>query len=415
MVNSNCNNVITLKQYGPTCWFNSILMAVLYGDNSRKLLLKKSQSWNDKILIFKTIKYILKKKFLRTSNLFKDYQYFDKVRPEYILEKLYSYNKKKFNFNPKKNKGFLSSLYIRKVYKLLGVKVLYLDLHENILYYSLYNNAIPSMKNDNNIGIRIKYVPKVKVMEKFDQPDVIIVNMSSLKTYGDEYYKYPSYYTVPKDSPFYNIVKLDDNVKINKAEYVQDSVLLGNWNKSSSKLGHSIAGIKCKGEKFVYNGWTRSTIDSHINDLKISPDDAQNENLWLIKIIDKKVVYINSKNKKVLSYLPKEGKVIGNNIDVPCELMKYGWDVNRNSDFCLNLSKCALDLHGDNSINKLQNNKLCFSFNKGERQIIYINKNSSAIDSDSSSHTKCPKADKVINPATGRCIKIENLKKRVHN
>ena len=206
MVNSNCNNVITLKQYGPTCWFNSILMAVLYGDNSRKLLLKKSQSWNDKILIFKTIKYILKKKFLRTSNLFKDYQYFDKVRPEYILEKLYSYNKKKFNFNPKKNKGFLSSLYIRKVYKLLGVKVLYLDLHENILYYSLYNNAIPSMKNDNNIGIRIKYVPKVKVMEKFDQPDVIIVNMSSLKTYGDEYYKYPSYYTVPKDSPFYNIV-----------------------------------------------------------------------------------------------------------------------------------------------------------------------------------------------------------------
>lgn len=38
---SNCDNVISLKQYGPTCWFNSILMSLLYSDESRKLLLKK--------------------------------------------------------------------------------------------------------------------------------------------------------------------------------------------------------------------------------------------------------------------------------------------------------------------------------------------------------------------------------------
>jgi hypothetical protein len=81
-------------------------MAVLYSDNSRKLLLKKSHLWNDKILIFKTIKHILKKKFLRTKNLLKDYLYFDKIRPEYILDKLYSYNKKKFMFDPKKYKSY---------------------------------------------------------------------------------------------------------------------------------------------------------------------------------------------------------------------------------------------------------------------------------------------------------------------
>ena len=43
---SKCDNVISLKQYGPTCWFNSILMAILYSDGSRKILLEKSKKWN---------------------------------------------------------------------------------------------------------------------------------------------------------------------------------------------------------------------------------------------------------------------------------------------------------------------------------------------------------------------------------
>jgi hypothetical protein len=381
-------------------------MALLYSDNSRKLLLKKSNIWDDKILIFKTIKHILKKKFLRTNNLFKDYLYFDKIRPEYILDKLYKYNKKKFNFNPKKYKGYLSSLYIRKVYKLLGVKVLYLDLYEYNLYYSLYNNTLPRIET-NNIMIGMKYVSKEKIMEKFDNPDVIIVNIGSLANNANSY---PSYYKVPKNSPFLDIIKLNDSVKINNTEYVQDSVILGNWNKNSN-LGHSIVGIKCKGDRFVYNGWTRSTIDYHINDLKIVEDDVQNENLWLIKIINKKIAYVNTKNNNIVSsYLPKDGKIIGNNIEIPCELMKYDWNIKKEGDFCLNLSKCGLDLHSDKSIQDIQNDKLCFSFNKGNRQVIYINKNSSNLDNIKENNTKCPKG-KVRNPATGRCIKIKTINK----
>jgi len=133
---NNCNNIITLKQYGPTCWFNSLLMAILYSDGSRKLLLEKSKKWDEKILLFKTIKYILHNKYLRTNNINNDYKYFDKIRPEYILNQLYKYNNKKFVFNNKKNKGFISELYIRKIYKLLGVSVLYLDIVcNNKIYY----------------------------------------------------------------------------------------------------------------------------------------------------------------------------------------------------------------------------------------------------------------------------------------
>ena len=29
-MNSNCDSVISLKQYGPTCWFNSILIGLYY-------------------------------------------------------------------------------------------------------------------------------------------------------------------------------------------------------------------------------------------------------------------------------------------------------------------------------------------------------------------------------------------------
>ena len=43
---SNCDNVISLKQYGPTCWFNSILMALLYSDESRKGYLKMLSTIN---------------------------------------------------------------------------------------------------------------------------------------------------------------------------------------------------------------------------------------------------------------------------------------------------------------------------------------------------------------------------------
>ena len=93
-MSNNCDNVISLKQYGPTCWFNSILMAILYSDESRKLLLKKSKKWSKNIEVLNTIKYILQNKYLRTDNIHKDYEYFDKIRPEYILKQLYNYNKK---------------------------------------------------------------------------------------------------------------------------------------------------------------------------------------------------------------------------------------------------------------------------------------------------------------------------------
>ena len=412
-----CDNVITLKQYGPTCWFNSILMAVLYSDESRKLLLKKSKKWNNKILIFKTLKHILEKKYLRSNNIYNDYEYFDKIRPEYILEKLYKYNKKKFSFNPKiKKGGYAPALYIRKVYKLLGAKVLFLDYKDNLLYYSKYNNTVVNNslgKKGPSIEFTVKFVSREKVLEKFENPDVIIINFTK-NIIND----IPEYYKVPRDSPFYNIISFNDKVAIKGMNYIQDSVLLSNWNRTEIG-GHSIAGIKCKGNKYVYNGWTRGTIDIHLQNVNFTKDDYDNERLWVSEVVNKKIVYINIKNNIIVDKLPTNGILVSDNIHIPCELMKYDWNVMKNSEFCINKKECILDTHSNESIKDIirkDKNELCFSFNKGARLLIYINKNGSNDNDNGKEKGKgkekkeCPEG-KVLNPLTNRCINIKSINK----
>jgi hypothetical protein len=385
-MSTKCSNVITIQQYGPTCWFNSILMAVLYSQESRKLLLEKSKTWNKKIKILKTLEYILKHKYLRTDNISKDYLYFNKVRPENILENLHEYNNKKFYNTELFKSGFFSSLYIRKFYKLLGAKVLFLDYTEAFnsdLYYSRHNNI--SMT-----GVGIEYVERSKplttILKHFEDPDVIIIKKIRKDDIAN-YYPYPLHYGLENlsdkymdDKTYKSLLSLGKKVTYKNETYTQDSVLLTNWNDYIIRKGHSIAGITCEGERYVYNGWTRTTIDPNI------AEELEHNN--------------------------KE-------INIPCELMKFDWDIKNPSEFCLNRKKCILDSMNINYHN------LCFSFNKGSREIIYIkdskDKSSSSIKEKSASvkeiSTKpskpakiCPEG-KAINPLTGRCVFLKNLNK----
>ncbi len=42
-VDDFCRNVVTIPQYESTCWFNAILMCLLYSQQSRKLLLTENK------------------------------------------------------------------------------------------------------------------------------------------------------------------------------------------------------------------------------------------------------------------------------------------------------------------------------------------------------------------------------------
>ena len=365
----SCERVLPLKQYGPTCWFNALLTSILYSEQSRELLIKKSQNWNKKIKVLQTVKYILEHKFLKTSNVNNDYLYFDKVKPEYILGLLHRYNKKKFRITEKHKRGYMSVLYIRKLYKLFGASLLLLDLNNknNTLYYSKYNNYSMSTRKGKDY---ITYIskPLLKIKDNYEKnktPDVLIITQGPEHniTVGNLDMK-----VLMKQNDIDNIKTLKDNIELNKEEYILDSVILSNWNYEQSKLGHAISGITCNKERYIYNGWTRQTIDPAL---------------------------VNNNDK----------------LDIPCELMKYNWDIHKSDDFCLNPRTCAPDKITNFMIEKMKVyvQNVCFSFNSGNKILIYIKKSKDPnlnINDD-----KCEK-NKVRNPLTNRCKKINDINEK---
>ena len=92
-VNVNfCDKVTTIPQFGGTCWFNAILMATLYSQGSRAILLKLSENWDKKNKFLMIIKTILLKNYINNE---KTKKYLSKLKPEAILFKMISlYNDK---------------------------------------------------------------------------------------------------------------------------------------------------------------------------------------------------------------------------------------------------------------------------------------------------------------------------------
>lgn len=48
---SHCNRVIFWTQYGPTCWFNAVLIAIFYSQHSRNMLYDLSSKMGQKYRI----------------------------------------------------------------------------------------------------------------------------------------------------------------------------------------------------------------------------------------------------------------------------------------------------------------------------------------------------------------------------
>jgi len=370
---NKCDKVLPLRQYGQTCWFNSILMAVLYSDESRKLLLKKSEEWDDKIKVLDTIKFILKHKYLRSGDYDQDYPLFDKIRPETILKELYDHNHDIFQFNPDVSSGLIPAMYIKNVYKLLGVKVLFLDKRGEKLFYSIFNTIGKYVYDENGTSFGVNFEKLDTLIEDFKDPDVIIINAV------DNYVlaKYPEHHNLNSsifkkafnnihknenvDNFITQVIDLKNNIVINTEDYVLDSVMLGNWNKGDIITGHSITGITCEGDKYVYNGEPRLRL----------PENTTTP------------------------------------IEIQCELTKFDWNINEENDFCINLKECHL-AHINSNSSYSSSTHQCFSFNKGIRNVIYVKKNKT--NTLNIKKNNCP-LDSTTNPLTDKCDTLENINK----
>ena len=409
---SICSRILTPKQVGPICWFMAAFVAMFYSQRSRRKLLNASKHWNTKKDLFSLLKQVLDDKYLKTaSRESADYKMFSDNTFAMILDLLYKENNKAFPYNPKTTSGgFNSEYYIGKLYKLLNIdyKIFDYNVSEDQLFYSYLNDEFNSIEYRIVRKIIRTLVYENKKFKYVDEnmvaPQVLLVIVHDNKQFTKFYKDFFTNTIINDGDTKKNITSLSENIYYRGAEYNLDSVILSNWNKR--KTGHAIAGITCKKNKYVYNGWTRTSMDPQMANTGITRK-------------------------------------------IPCELMKYGWNIKKHNDFCLNTKTCIPDILKTKK--EIKQTDLCFNFSKGRRILVYIQKEAgveTSIEKDddilrhsktihrpdtpnspNKSKTKKAKSKgnvvvkgkdivkkspkkcedgKVLNPATGRCILLKN-------
>ncbi len=333
-----CSDISVIPQFIGTCWFNAILMSCFYSQEMRKLMIKQSKTWAKNDNLFKFLKTILKNSYDVKEK--KNLILFHKIKPEkLLLQILNKYDKNLLKYLIKENYRWFHS-YISLFLKYLGVNVL------DITYINNNKILLNFLKiiNDYNITNDITEITKIDYNLEFEEiknkiiniPDVLLLNTYSL--HYEQVYNY--LLTINNEFNIYNIknynlnkqhfqelLDFKDTIIFQGFTYKLDSVLLANYNI----FKHSIAGITCNNNRYVYNGW-------------------------------------NSKIEDV-SFLKN-----GNSI--PCSLMRYDWNLNEDNEFCLNQKECKLD-------NITDVKDLCFSFNKGKRTLVYVKVNEENVSSSS--------------------------------
>jgi len=317
-----CKSVLPIPQYKGTCWFTAILMCFLRSKYSRRLLLSKLKINDSSPKVMKIIYKLLVKTYIANPKIYKYFENFD-------LHKFLKYfisNKDIINFIIKN--GNFSHLFLPLFTKNIGIKSLSLYKYDDNIYagyYEYYFNYLYKLKQPN----LKEYKKKLDIeFSKKINPDYIYITINSFKLDNN-------YLDICNINNFKNI-KYDKNLKLlkdfkfNGNYYKLDSCILSNYNKNNFIFidnypylipGHAIAGITCKNNKYVYNGWIGST---------------------------------------------KDPAMLTKNINaLPCELIKHDWEVNnKNDEFCLNPITCKLD--------NINSKNLCFSFGKGDRTLIFV-------------------------------------------
>jgi len=399
---SFCKKVVTIPQFIETCWFNSILMAILYSQNSRKLLLhdniyKKLQKQKK---LYKIINDILLDNYISRE---KAMNYYNLLKPEEII-KSYLPNIRKMNKNFMLKRGWFFYMYLPKFLNVLGKSCMTLDRYKGEYYINMLKifDFYKKSLYGNEVEINLLSNYEKLLLEEKTNPDYLIVNCLTNNDIDTDVALDVMIRIIDEECLFGKNKLLFNNIKLkysgkrfkglgldklekvieyNGDTYIQDSCILANYNKTLKEDYHAICGISCKNNKYVYNGWMRTTTDPSIVDKSLFKHD-----------------------------------------NMPCELMKFDWDVNNpKSKFCLNNKLCQLPM-----IDKTINNSLCFSFGKGERSIIYVKTNKAfkslddnpdiskllSVKKTDKKPKECPEG-KVLNPLTGRCIKIKTIKKDV--
>lgn len=240
-----------------TCWFNTILATAFYSDGVRKRLLNASNKWSLTVEIYRIFKHILDYKYIKSNMPEDDFEFFERMTPQKILGKLNAYNNVMFpltNFN----RGYKSHYYIKQMYDLFQIDSLMFTLHiDGTVAYDVYNH-ITNFFADDNTTLKHKpdyYHQSIEYIQAQLQttPDILFVRFETDKIWH-HYYRDIYHYILHQDSHNANNIRAHyDELIYNNSVYSLDAVIVDNWNNSAAIGGHSVAGVSCRGNRYLYN------------------------------------------------------------------------------------------------------------------------------------------------------------------
>jgi len=320
-----CSDVYTFPQPATTCWFNAIIMTLLYSQGMRNAIMSHMDSWepkSDKIaVIYDTITDIIVNRYKNMDKREIPQDEVETLYPEAILKALHAHDKHVFDINPNVAEGLGTPTYKSQTYTAKMLDLMGMD--KSVLYLSDSSSAsitkrkvkLLYKKNPTTPEV-IVYSTTLPVIDKqiASGNNTPIVDKHTRKQLGLFWHgnsSKPPYITLGDDK---------------KTKYIFDSMIMTNANKYVCSRGHQIAGLTCENNRFMYNGWLGYTSDSGMKD--------------------------------------------ATHRMAACRLMPYDW-LSEDTDFCINTRMCKLDTvdvrQGD-----IHKTNLCFNYQKGTRRYFLV-------------------------------------------
>ncbi len=317
----DCSNDLIILPYEINMsWFIALLAVTLYSQRLRMVLLEANKRWNKTFPLFNIFSFLIHMKYTKSFTP-ADYEYFDTMTLENLLEELHHYDENKFWFDTDIINPMHAKYYIKNLYDFLDMSAIMISVYaDEFVAFDPYNNITNIKESESIEGINIKtdiLYPYEVAAELQKTPDILIIRLSDMtmdtcSEFKDHKFKLNYYLTNIKNIT--EILLHNEILEYNNNTYILDSVLLENV----PKMHHTIAGMTCGNTKYVYNGWR----------------------------------------------LKKQGNDL-----IPCDLMEFDWDTNINEKFCLKTKQCGMEVISTSARN---DNNYCYSFNKGERLLIYV-------------------------------------------
>ena len=341
-------NILKIPQYPTTIWFSKIIMAIIYSQYSRELLLKSGKLSKKKDRLSELLNQLLK----QNKSLKIDLNSFNLLKPTKELFQVLKMDPNIYDFI--NIYGWHGWMFILKFLKYIDASYLSLDYYKNKLYFGIQDNlnlsvniSVGSIIYNTYSRLNNLYADKAyEELKKNQHPEYICVNVWKPETHNIAFYNflelnlnkenigYKLDIDTYSDITYSGIKELHEEIIYNNYVYKLDSCILDNYkldDRNSDKgVAHryAISGVTLDNNKYFYNGEARVI-----------------------------------KNEQEYNLIYKNADKI-----LPCELLPFNWNVR---DY---YNKITLsDAICNKTLNTISDDKkISYYFGRGVRTLIYV-------------------------------------------